>query len=199
VYQLQDKWDQAIEHLRKATAIDSQLSSAQQYLAESMLAAGRIDEAIEAYQRYLQLAPGDAQSRYQLARALLATGHAPQAVAQLDLVLQAQPDAVPALNLTARILAAHSDAQIRRPQQAVQLAQRAATLTGRREPVILDVLATAYAAAGQFELAVAAAHEALALAEKAGNDDLVERIKARLELFVNGQTYREPLPDAINR
>ena len=199
VYQLQGKWDQAIEHLGKAVSMDDGLSPAHQYLAQSLLAAQQVDEAIESYQRYLQLAPGDTESRFQLARALLAAGRAKQAVAQIELVLRSQPDAVAALTFAARILAAHSDVQIRRPQQAVQLAQRAATLTGRREPVILDVLATAHAAAGQFELAVATAREALGLAVKAGDDDLVRRIRARLELFEKRRTYQEPAPAAISR
>ena len=199
VYQLQGKLGEAIGHLGKAVAMDGELASAHQHLAESLLVVGRVDEAIGSYQRYLQLAPGDAQSRYQLARALLGTGRVEQSLEQLEQVLRSQPDAVAGLSLSARILAVHWGERVRRPQRAVELGQRAAMLTGRRDPVILDVLATAYAAAGRFELAVATAQEAIGLARKAGDEGLARQIAVRLKLFENGQAYRDPAPDAVSR
>ncbi len=55
------------------------------------------------------------------------------------------------------MLATHHRADIRDPQQAVDLAERATRLAGRPDVSILDTLAAAYAAANRYEQAVAVA------------------------------------------
>jgi hypothetical protein len=89
------------------------------------------------------------------------------------------------------ILATHSDPAVRDPNKAVRLAERAAGLTGRRQPVILDTLAAAYAAAGDFERAAAIAQEAASLAAAAGATDLSADIGSRVALYHQKKPYRE--------
>ena len=75
--------------------------------------------------------------------------------------------------------------------EAVQLAERAAALNRRQSPAILDTLATAYAAAGQFDQAVRTAEEALGLTQAAHSEGLAASIRERLELFRRSKPYRE--------
>ena len=90
-------------------------------------------------------------------------GTAPEAVARFRRALELNPDWVTALASLASLLAAAPDASVRNPAEAVRLAERAVTLTLRRDANTLDVLAVAHASAGDFDRAVAVADEALAL------------------------------------
>jgi hypothetical protein len=56
----------------------------------------------------------------------------------------------------------------------------------------LDTLAAAYAAAGRFGEAIAAAQNAVGLARATGQLELVGEIEARLELYRRGRVYRSP-------
>ena len=76
----------------------------------------------------------------------------------------------------------------------IRLAERAADLTRHQNPGILDTLAVAYAAAGQFDRAVTTAQTALALASAAHAGDLANQIRMRLELYKQRKPYREPVP-----
>jgi Flp pilus assembly protein TadD len=78
-----------------------------------------------------------------------------------------------------------------REGEAVELARKATELTGSTEPVMLDVLAVAYAAAGRFDEAMVTAEKALGLA-RATSPDLASAIQQRLELFRQRRPYRVP-------
>ena len=88
-----------------------------------------------------------------------------------------------------RVLATYPDPCVRDPEEAVRLAERAAGQTGYQQPTILDTLAAAYAASGDFETAVKAAEKALALAENVGAQELAAEIRERLRLYRQGQPF----------
>ncbi|UCG50117.1 MAG: hypothetical protein JSU94_10075 [Phycisphaerales bacterium] len=75
--------------------------------------------------------------------------------------------------------------------EAVRLAGRALVVTNRKNPSMLDTLATAYAAAGRFNLAIAVEEDAAALASALRADALADEIRGRLELFRQGRPYRQ--------
>jgi spermidine synthase len=97
------------------------------------------------------------------------------------------------MNEVAWILAT-GDARVRDPAAAVRLAERAAELTQRRQPLVLDTLAAAYAAAGNYDRATGAAQEAVALAASAGAGSLAADIGRRLELYRQKRPFRETDP-----
>jgi tetratricopeptide (TPR) repeat protein len=76
------------------------------------------------------------------------------------------------------------------PVRAVTLAQRACELTGNRVAAYLDTLGVAYAAAGRFSDAIAAAQKAIELANSAGQTQLVSEVQTRLELYRSGRAYQ---------
>jgi len=72
------------------------------------------------------------------------------------------------------------------------LAERACSLTERREALLLGTLAAAYAEAGRFDDAVRTAREAMRVAQAAGQTNIVTRNRELLELYQAGRAYHEP-------
>jgi tetratricopeptide (TPR) repeat protein len=101
------------------------------------------------------------------------------------------PDLPEALNNLAWILAANPDPQVRNGPEAVVLAERACELSKYERPIMVGTLAAAYAEAGRFAEAVAAAEKAKALAEQAKQADLVARNGTLLERYRAGQPARD--------
>jgi len=69
------------------------------------------------------------------------------------------------------------------------LAEQVCQATHHRDPRFVDTLAAAYAAAGHYHQAVAAARQALTLADAAQQPELVKQIQERLRLYENNQPY----------
>ena len=92
-------------------------------------------------------------------------------------------DAVSALGNLARILATHPAPARRDVQEAIRLAEKACELTHHRRAVPLDVLSVAYAAAGRFADAQAAAERALKRALATGKQEMVRELRRRIALY----------------
>jgi tetratricopeptide (TPR) repeat protein len=189
---MQGEIDEAIGHFRRALAIAPQHASAHYNLGVSLQKQGKPDEAIEHYRQALQSTPNSVEVRYSMATALLATGNYNEALENLGLVLQQRPDAPAALNTMAWMLATIPDASLRQPEEAVRLAQRASQLTGRKAPEVLDTLAAAYAASGDYGKALAEAQAALDLATAQEARELAAKIRARIDLYRQSKPYVEP-------
>jgi Flp pilus assembly protein TadD len=81
-------------------------------------------------------------------------------------VLRLDPANAMTMNNLAIILASGDDPAIRDPAGAIELAERAATLTGRSNPDILTTLARAHSAAGDNDKARAILDEVTALRQR---------------------------------
>ena len=136
--------------------------------------------------------PSDAEAQSNLGLALRALGQRDEALRHFQEALRLRPDWPVPMNEIAWILATHPDDRFRKPGEAVRLAEAAADRTARRQPVILDTLAAAYAAAGDFDRAMATAQEATALAASGGQEALVGEVGKRLELYRQRKPFREP-------
>ena len=113
----------------------------------------------------LGLQPGNAVAHTNLGGILSTEGRRREAIAEYRLALDGNPDLLEPLAALAWTLATSPEASLRRPREAIQLAERAAMLTSGRDVTVLDALAAAYAAAGQFSDAVATEQRALDLVE----------------------------------
>jgi spermidine synthase len=89
------------------------------------------------------------------------------------------------------MLATAPQESIRNGPEAVDLAQRAAQLSGGREPAILDALAAAYAETRQFPKAIDIAQQALTLASSRNDSALAAALRERIKLYQAGSAYRE--------
>ena len=81
--------------------------------------------------------------------------------------------------------------------EALRLARRAADLADDPRAVLLDTLAAAHAAAGDYEQAAATAERARALAGRTGHDQLAQQIDGRLRLYRTGEPYRERVGSGV--
>ena len=133
-----------------------------------------------------------AEAHNNLGLALIQQGKWPEAIAHYERALQLKPDYADAGCNLAWLLATCSEAQFRNPAEALRRAQRARELTQSRAPEVLDTLAAAQAAGGDFARAVETAKQALALATAAGNSNLAREIQRHLQLYQAGQPFYEP-------
>jgi len=90
------------------------------------------------------------------------------------------------------LLATTPDAALRNPQRAVELAEEIAQSQNFRDPNTLDTLAAAYAAAGDFERALALGRRAGALARAQGREGLASEIDERVRGYASGMAYVAP-------
>ncbi|HEX9045606.1 MAG TPA: acyltransferase [Verrucomicrobiae bacterium] len=118
-------------------------------------------------------------------------------IAALVVSAKFSPRAAAENNNRAWTLATSSDLAIRNGMLAVKLAEDACQQTQFKETVMVGTLAAAYAESGQFEKAVATAQQACALAERAGDQKLLQKNQELLDLYLKHQPYHEPKPGAM--
>jgi hypothetical protein len=154
----------------------------------------------EEYESALRANPNDAQTHGQLALLLQNQVETEEAIKHYRETLRIEPDQLAMLNNFAWILATCPDARFRDGAQAVQLAERACKLTNYRQTMPVGTLAAAYAEARRFDAAIATAQKACALAEAAGEHELLQKNRELLELYRAHKPYRDvpekPVPAA---
>jgi tetratricopeptide (TPR) repeat protein len=175
--------EESAVHFRRAIEIDPTQADAHNNLGKLLAFQGRAEEALDHLRRALEIRPEYPDAHYNLARALLAQGQASEAADHYRAALNLRPDWAPVLAEAAWLFATHPDARVRDPVLAISFAERGTALTNRRDPVLLDVLAAAYAASGSFEKAVAAARAAQYLIPAKS------AMEQRLALYQQGRAY----------
>jgi len=125
-----------------------------------------------------------------LGLALAQQGRAAEAMLEYRKVLETVPGSATAFNNMAWLLATCPDRSLRDGAKAVQLAERAQSLTQARDAGVLDTLAAAYAAAGQFSSAVQTAQTALQLAEAQSNTALASALRREIKLYEAGHPLK---------
>jgi len=198
VLDLQGRPREAEEVLRAALALSPTRAVLHQRLALVRLSLARLllhEGDVVAAERQLALAiqanPGDAEARRGRARSLLLLGREHEAKEELEEVLRLVPTYSHARGDLAFLLATASDPALRDPARAVELAEEAARATQGRAAGVLDALAAARAATGEFADAIAVAEKAAALARQAGEVEIAARIEKRLAAYRAGTIDRE--------
>ena len=186
-----DRVDEAITQYQQALQLKPDNAKARVNLGSALLQKGRVDEAISQYQQALQLKPDNAKAHINLGSALLQKGRADEAMVHYQKALQLKPDSPDVLNNLAWLLATAPDAHIRDGVQAVKYAGRACELTHYGVAPFVGTLAAAYAEAGRYDDAIAAAQKACALATAAGERKLLEKNQQLLVLYRAHQPYHE--------
>lgn len=153
---------------------------------------GQVDEAQRCFEAAVALSPTNGFARLHLGMMLQRKGEVAAAMTEYRRAIESNPQLTAALNNLAWLQATHPDAALRNGAEAVSLAKRACELTQEREPIFIGTLAAAYAEAGQFAEAVAAAERARDLAQEAGLTEVARRNEELLDLYRSGKPYREP-------
>jgi tetratricopeptide (TPR) repeat protein len=183
VFHSQGKLDDAINHYSQALQIAPDLAPVYYNMANVLLLQGKTGEAVNYYQQAIQRDPNFVEAYDSLGNIFQAYGRLNEAITYYRQALRVRPDYIPSLNAAVSILATHTDPGIRDVNQAIIFAEQAAGLTAYDDPVILDTLATAYAAAGLFDKAITAAQKALKLADAAKSKKLADQIRSRLASY----------------
>jgi protein O-mannosyl-transferase len=152
---------------------------------------GKIDEAIAQFEKSLSMSPDFAEAHHDLANALRRKGRYGDAVAHYEAALQNDPRSVLTMNNLGWMLATCADPSVRNGSRAVEVAARAARLSGEEDPLILHTLAAAYAENGQFSQAVETAEHALKLAEQQRKGVLVRALPHEIMLYRAESPYHE--------
>ena len=182
----------AVAHFQKSLAVKGRSAPAHYNLGTALSAAGRLDQAAEQYRQAIQIDPKYANAHNNLGGVLLAQGKRDEALAAYREAVRLRPQSASGLENLAWVLATGSRPSPREIGEAVDTAERVVGLTGRRDARGLDVLAAAYAAAGDFDRAQDAATEALRLLPAA--ESLAAGIRQRLDLYRQRRRYIAPDP-----
>ena len=185
--------DGAIVHYLKCVAVLPNQPDAQYDLASALLRKGRIDEAIVHYEKTLELRPENANARVNLGSAFLAKDRVVDAITEYKEALRLAPDNVPAQSNLAWLLATSPDPSLRNGPEAVVLAEQARRSSDGK-PLILRILAAAYAEADRFSEATDTAREALRAADDQGNSVLSDLLRKEIALYESGHPYHRQSP-----
>lgn len=184
--------DAAVLHFQRVLLIQPDHVRARVNLGAVLLAQGQVDAAIPELRHALTLDPGNASAHTNLARSLAAKGRIGEAVAAYRAALETSPNLLEPLVSLAWILSTSPDAAVRQPGEAVQLAERASALAERGDFRVIDTLAAAHAASGNFSRAIAIAEPALRDAVARGLTRDGDLLRARIALYRQRRPYRDP-------
>ena len=182
---------EAMEHFEQSLRINNQQPEVLSSLGVFYLELGRVQDSLSILQKAIELEPRLEDAHYNLGNTYLQIGKASEALVHYQRALEINPDDTEALNNMAWILATWPDTFVRNGPKAVQMAERADSLTRGRNEVIAATLAAAYAEAGRLTDATRAAERALRIAVSEGNEARALSIRAQLDTYKAGNAYRD--------
>ncbi|MGH8023691.1 MAG: tetratricopeptide repeat protein, partial [Limisphaerales bacterium] len=180
---------EAIQYLKKAYQKSPNDPMICYNLGNAYVQKKQLEAAIQYWQRAVDLEPYFPMANNNLANAMIFERRIPEAIEHWQRALAAQPDMVSAQVNLAWVLATCPDPSQRDGSDALALAERANHLTGGSNPMVLRVLAAAFAENGQYTDASAAAQRALKLAR--ANSGLASSLQSQLKSYQSHQPYRD--------
>lgn len=188
----QGKLDEAISLLQAAVTLRPQNSPAHENLAKALLKKGNVADALVHYQKLLELQPDNIEVHNIVGTVLIQQHRIRDGVEEWQKVLVIQPDNGNAMSNLAWVFATSSDDSLRNGVKAVELAQEAVRISGRRIPLLFRTLAAAYAETGEFSRAIQTAQEGIELANNQGNPDLATELQGNISLYREQRPLRDP-------
>lgn len=152
---------------------------------------GKLENAELSFNNCLKLSSTNPIAHVQLAAISQSRKDYQGAAQHLEKAVIADPNWAEALNNYSWLLATCPDRTIRHGAKAVELGQKAVSVTGEKVPMFIGTLAAAYAEAGLFQDAVRSAEKAIAVAETSAQKELAARNRDLLELYRSGQPFHE--------
>ena len=146
-------------------------------------------QALAAFQQAISLNPDYSEAQLNLAMLLGSTGHDSDAIVHYRKVIELDTNVVLALNNLAWLLATDPNPQLRNGKEAVPLAEHACERVKYQEAFLIGTLAAAYAEAGRFDDAVAAAQKAHDVALAHGQTEIADRNLQLMQLYKSGKPF----------
>ena len=181
----------AIEQYRKALEIKPDYAEARNNLGNALLLNGDLEEAIAQYRNTLKINPRSADAYGQLGQAFLQKGQTQEAIKAWQESLEIKPEQVNVQKNLAWVLATTPDASLRNGAKALALAEKASQSSGGGNPMILRILAAAYAETGNYGQAADTARRALELAAAQKNDALAAALQKEVRLYETKTPVRD--------
>ena len=181
------KGEAAVSHLNRALALDPTLTPAKHALADLLRNQHQFEQALQYYSALIQQNANDALAHYGAARVYLAQAENTLALESFKKALSIDVELMNHVNNLAWDLATHVDQHARNPKQAVMLATLIDDATSHQIPEVLDTLAAAHAAAGEFDVATSLIKKALEIAGV--NHAHATEFVQRQALYEKGQAF----------
>jgi tetratricopeptide (TPR) repeat protein len=191
---LAGEYDEAMACFQKTVALPADPVESWYSMGKESAAKGQFPEAIACYRQSTALRPGFADGWAGLGMVCFNSGRLKEAAQSWQKSLELNPVQPQILNSLASLLATAADDSLRDGPKAVALAEGANQLTGGANPVILRTLGAAYAEAGRFGDALAAARKALAQAEAMRQNQLAGALQEEIKLYEAGHPARGATP-----
>ncbi len=181
----------ALTCFEAALAINPRETRAVLGMANVLQSTKEYSKAQQSYSSLLAAYPDMLEARIGLAYSLQSEGKWDDALRNFQAAMQLAPDNPSILAASAWIMATHPDPIKRAAAEAVRRAERAWQLTGQQAPQVGDALAAAYAANGQFELAVEISNLAIQKAQEKKMPEIAADLERRKSLYEQKQIYTQ--------
>jgi tetratricopeptide (TPR) repeat protein len=132
------------------------------------------------------------EARNTLVTALIQQGRVGEAIAQWQEAMAIQPENGNAASNLAWVFATCPEDSIRDGARAVELGEKALSISSGKISMIYRVLAAAYAESGRFADAVETAKRGADLASRQGNPVLAVELQSNITLYQSGRPLRDP-------
>jgi arylsulfatase A-like enzyme len=186
-----EDYPESIKQLKKAIEIEPKETELHNLIAIVYQKHGQAEMAIESLNKSLEISPKQPDVINELAMTFYDQGKVQQAITLWHDVLAIIPDHVFAINSLGWIRATSKDEKFYDPPEALKFARRICEITEYKAPGMLDTLAAAMAANGQFDKAVETAEKAIQLAKAIEQNELAQRIQKRQDLYKERKALRE--------
>jgi protein O-mannosyl-transferase len=183
--------DEAMKHYLEVLQLDTNFTEAHINLGLLFAKNGQYDAAVKHYNEAARLDPANWFPYYLNGKVLLKQGRAKEAVESLQWSLQLAPENLYVLSYLAQVLASDDDPKIRDGRAAFALIQKAISLSQENQPVLLEVLAMAYAELGSFHEAQSVAQDALDLARNYEMTAHLPVLEQQLQSYKNKLPFRQ--------
>jgi tetratricopeptide (TPR) repeat protein len=185
------RYKEVVDLGREWLAVSPYDATVHAVLGTAMAENGDLTESAQHLGYVMMSGPEAEQAHARLRQILLSLAREPDALQRLREIAANAPDSPRMLDELAWLLATYPDSKSRDGTEAVQLAERACTLTERRIPALLDTLGAAYAEAGDFSRAITTIEEALNLARTSGDSDAIKLSERILGSLRGNLPYRD--------
>jgi len=183
------KIGEAVNYYTMALRIRPDFTAAHYNLINAFISQDKLDDLANYYHQVIGIGFSDAWIYNTVGEVFINSGKPRQAIKYFQQVTQLAPSQPAPLISLAKIFATYPDPNVRDPNSAAYFARQAAELTNHKDPAVLEILAEAYAANRQFDLAAETIENAMSLAQQ--NSDLADRLREKL------QRYRQKNPDVV--
>ena len=177
----------AVKYLSRYIEFEPDRCEGYNNLGMSLIGLERFSEAKEMFIKAIEIYPDHDRAHFNLGRVLNQEGKYDEAISHFRRAQQLSPNE--------RSIQIGLNMAMRGQKTASIITQ---DLADEKKAEALDALAAEYAAAGEFYGAIETLQKAIKIAISSGREDIVRKLRARLELYRNDRSFSEPSRPEIN-